>query len=105
MQDGRYRPASELSINALISLLNSRHPQPGEIFVRARDSFWRIGAVALKVGSHGAVHIHHRRRGFLARKGSGFGGTWCPAAGPRVQGPAPQTRPLSQTRSWNDVAV
>src|SRR5205807_2706200 len=54
---------------------------------------------------HGAVYLHHRRRGFFARQGSGFSGTRCPAAGPRVQGPAPQTRSLPQSRSRNDVAV
>src|SRR5437899_12691588 len=105
MQDGDYRPASEFPINALISLEISHHPQPGKMFASACDSFWRIAVVALKVESHGAVHIHHRRRGFFARKGSGFGGTWCPAAGSRVQGPSPQTRSLSQPRSRNDVAV
>ena len=59
----------------------------------------------LKVKSHGAVHIHHRRRGLFAWQRSGFSGTRCPVASPGLQGPPPQARPLSQPRSRNDVAV
>ncbi len=90
---------SEIALN-----FNVTH-SPAECSLVACDSFWRIGPVALKVESHGAVHIHHRRRGFFARKRSGFSGTRCPAAGARVQGPSPQARSLSQPRSRNDVAV
>ncbi|MDO9562238.1 MAG: hypothetical protein Q7J60_11490, partial [Bradyrhizobium sp.] len=63
MQDGGFRPASEVTIKALTFLSISRHPQPKRNFSWRCDSFWRIGRVALKVGSHGAVYIHHRRRG------------------------------------------
>ena len=59
----------------------------------------------LKVGPHGAVRLHHRRRGLLPRQGSRFGGARRAAAGARLQGPAAQARPLSQRRSRHDVAV
>ena len=59
----------------------------------------------LKVGSHGAVHFHHRRRGLLTWQGSGVGGARRAAAGARLQGPAAQARPLPQRRSRHDVAV
>ena len=59
----------------------------------------------LKVKSHGAVHIHHRRRGFLTGQRSRVGGARRAAAGARLQGPAAQARPLPQRRSRHDVAV
>src|SRR3954471_11176152 len=59
----------------------------------------------LKVKSHGAVYLHHRRRGLLAWKGSGIGGARRLAAGQGLQGPPSQARSLSQSRSRNDVAV
>ncbi|HYS86660.1 MAG TPA: hypothetical protein VEN78_16900, partial [Bradyrhizobium sp.] len=68
MQDGIYRAASGTPINTLITLLISGHPQPDGMFARECDSLWRIAPVALKVKPHGAVYLHHRRRGFLARK-------------------------------------
>src|SRR3979411_1341532 len=105
MQGGVFRSALAISINALTSLLISRPPQPKRNFAEGCDSLWRIGRVALKVGSHGAVYIHHRRRGFFARKRSRFGGARRPAAGTWLQGSAAQARPLSQSRSRNDVTV
>src|SRR4030081_3989913 len=96
MQDGIYRPASGTPINTLITLLISGHPQPDRMFARECDSLWRIAPVALKVKPHGAVYLHHRRRGFFARKRSGFSGAWLAAAGARLQGPASQARSLSQ---------
>src|SRR5271157_5141809 len=41
-----------------------------------RDRIW--------VESHGAVYLHHRRRGFLAWQGSGFGGSGRALAGARL---------------------
>src|SRR5229473_128207 len=105
MQDGIYRPASGTPINILITLLISGHPQPDRMFARECDSLWRIAPVALKVEPHGAVYLHHRRRGFLARKGSGFGGARRPVAGAGLQGSAAQARSLSQSRPRNDVAL
>src|SRR6202040_2593083 len=105
MQDGGYYPASEIPIKRLIKLPISAHPQPGKMFTAARDWLWRIATVALKVKSHGAVHLHHRRRGFFARKGSGFSGTRRPVAGAGLQGPAAQARSLSQSRPRNDVTL
>ena len=60
---------------------------------------------AVKVKAHGAVHLHHRRRGLLARQGSRIGGARRAAAGARLQGPAAQARPLSQRRSGHDEPV
>ena len=54
---------------------------------------------ALKVRPHGAVHLHHRRRGLLPRQGSRIRSARRAAAGARLQGPAAQARPLSQRRS------
>src|SRR5689334_13280985 len=105
MQGGVYRPASTIPIKALLALSVLAHPQARKIFGAEDESLWRIKFEGLEVKSHGAVHFHHRRRGFFARKGSGIGGTRCSAAVPRVQGPPPQARPLSQPRSRNDVAV
>src|SRR6202051_5036129 len=105
MQDGVWRPVSEIPIKSLITLQILRHPQPLKMFAAACDSFWRIGPVALKVKSHGAVYFHHRRRGFFARKGSGFSGAGRSVAVAGLQGPASQTRSLSQSRPRNDVAV
>src|SRR6267142_1072979 len=105
MPDASFRPARAIAINALISLQVLRHPQVHKLLATAGDSFWRIDVVALKVKSHGAVHLHHRRRGFFARQGSGIGGTGCAVAGARLQGAAAQARSLSQSRSRNDVAV
>src|SRR4030081_3294468 len=103
MKHGGYRPVLAVAINTLTILSNSRHPQPNRMFAEGRDSFWRIAPVALKVGSHGAVHLHHRRRGFLARKRSGFSGARRPVAGTWLQGPASQARSLSPTRTPNGV--
>src|ERR1044072_514538 len=105
MRDDGYRPASTIPIKALSSLLFLAHPQARKIFGAEYESLWRIEFEGLEVKSHGAVHIHHRRRGFFARQGFGFGGTRCAVAGPGLQGPPPQARPLSQPRSRNDVAV
>src|SRR5271155_2227342 len=105
MQDGGYHSASKIPIKRLIKLPISDHPQPGKMFAAASDSLWRIAALALKLKSHGAVHLHHRRRGFLARKGSGFSRAGSAVAGAWLQGPASQARSLSQSRSRNDVAV
>ena len=41
---------------------------------------------------HGAVRLHHRRRGFLPRQGSRIGGARRAAAGARLQGAAAQAR-------------
>ena len=65
----------------------------------------RIDSARLKVEPHGAVHLHHRRRGLLTRQGSRIGGARRAAAGARLQGPAAQARPLSQRRSGHDVAL
>ena len=62
----------------------------------------RIELRALEGKPHGAVHLHHRRRGLLARQGSGFGGARRAAAGARLHRPAAQARPLSQRRSGHD---
>src|ERR1700688_852707 len=105
MHDGGWCPASEIFIKSLITLQIQRHPQSRKMFAAAYDSFWRIDPVALKVKSHGAVYLHHRRRGFFARKGSGFGGARRPVAVTRLQGPASQARSLSQSRPRNDVGV
>ena len=45
-------------------------PSPPRCRVRKLSSR-RIGRDRLRVESHGAVYLHHRRRGFLARQGSG----------------------------------
>src|SRR6476646_5159508 len=105
MQERGSLPASRIPIKALIALSFSVYPQPRKNFDAVHESLLRIGLVALKVKSHGAVHLHHRRRGFLARKGSGIGGFGRAAASPWLQGPASQARPLSQSRSRHDVAV
>src|ERR1700743_446203 len=94
-----------MPIKALIAFLFSIYPQPRKNFVAGCEWFLRIEPVALKVESHGAVHLHHRRRGFLARKGSGIGGFGRAAAVPWLQGPASQARSLPQSRSRHDVAV
>src|ERR1700744_2005327 len=94
-----------MPIKALIEFLFFIYPQPRENFVAGCEGFLRIEQVALKVKSHGAVYLHHRRRGFLARKRSGIGGSWRAAAGAWLQGSAAQTRSLSQSRSRNDVAL
>src|SRR5437588_10061917 len=104
MQDGGYHPASKIPIKRLIKL-NFRSPTARQDVRRTVRFVWRIALLALKVKSHGAVYLHHRRRGFLAREGAGFSGTWCTAAGAWLQGPASQARSLSQSRSRNDVAV
>ncbi len=65
----------------------------------------RIDPRGLKVRPHGAVHLHHRRRGLLPWQGSRFGGARRIAAGARLQRSAAQARPLSQRRSRHDVAV
>src|SRR5437870_7972698 len=64
----------------------------------------RIGSAPLKVRSHGAVYLHHRRRGLLPRQGSRIRSARRAAAGARLQGTAAQARPLSQRRSRDDVA-
>src|SRR5438309_10675470 len=105
MQGGFYRPASTIPIKALSPLLVLAHPRARKIFGAEYESLWRIEFEGLEVKPHGAVHIHHRRRGLFARQGFGFSGTRCPFAGPGLQGPPPQARSLSQPRSRNDVAV
>src|SRR5437660_8531162 len=105
MQDGIWRPASEIPIKTLRTLSFSPNPQPGRRFAAVCDSFWRIAPEALKVKSHGAVYLHPRRRGFLPRKGLGFSGARRAAAGAGLQGSAAQARSLSQSRPRNDVAV
>src|ERR1700738_555166 len=105
MQDGGWRLASTVPINILIFLSIRGHPQPDEMFAAACDSFWRIGPVALKVKSHGAVYLHHRRRGFFARKGSGLSGARRPVAGTWLQGPASQARSLPQSRPRKGCAL
>src|SRR6267154_5800439 len=105
MQHGGYHSVLAVAINTLTILSNSRHPQPNRMFAEGRDSFWRIAPIALKVKPHGAVYLHHRRRGFLARKRSGFSGARRPVAGAGLQGPAAQARSLSQSRPRNDVAL
>ena len=62
-------------------------------------------ARALKVRPHGAVHLHHRRRGLLPRQGSRIGGARRAAAGTRLSGAAAQARSLPQRRSGHDVAL
>ena len=62
-------------------------------------------SAGLKVEPHGAVHLHHRRRGLLTRQGSRVGGARRAAAGARLQGAPAQARPLSQRRSGHDVAL
>src|ERR1700744_5398778 len=94
-----------MPIKALIEFLFFIYPQPRENFVAGCEGFLRIEQVALKVKSHGAVYLHHRRRGFLARKGSGIGGFGRAAAVPWLQGPALPARPLTQYRSPHGVAV
>ena len=44
--------------------------------------------------AHGAVYLHHRRRGLLARQRSGFGGTRCPAAGAWLFRTSEEARPF-----------
>ena len=74
-----------------------RRPHPS---CRARQlSSRRIGRDRLSVKSHGAVYFHHRRRGFLARQGFGFGGAGRAVAGARLHRPPAQARSLSQRRS------
>ena len=65
----------------------------------------RIRMGGLKPDSHGAVHLHHRRRGLLAWQGSRLRGARRAAAGARLQGPPAQARPLSQRRSGHDEPV
>ncbi len=76
------------------------NPQP----FRAPRKFFarRIAFDRLQVKSHGAVYLHHRRRGLLARQGSGFGGARRAAAGARLFRAPAQARPLSQRRSGHD---
>ena len=93
MQGDFYRPASGIPIKALIALQFLCYPQPPKNFVVADESFLRIGGQALKVKSHGAVHLHHRRRGFLARKGSGIGSE--PASQTQPGGATPVAPPTS----------
>src|SRR3977135_4047965 len=105
MQDGIYRPASGTPINTLITLLISGHPQPDGMFAQECDSLWRIEQVALKVKPQGAVYLHSRRRGFLARNQAVSDSACPPVAFTWLQGSASQARPLSQSRPGNDVAV
>ena len=65
----------------------------------------RIDSRGLKVEPHGAVRLHHRRRGFLTRQGSRVGGTRRAAASARLQRAAAQARSVSQRRSRHDVAL
>ena len=59
----------------------------------------------LDVKSHGAVYLHHRRRGFLAWQGSGFRGARRASAGARLHRSFAQARSLSQRRSRHDDPV
>ena len=52
---------------------------------------------------HGAVRLHHRRRGLFPRQRHRGGVARRAAAGPRAQGPAPQARPLSERGPGDDV--
>ena len=51
------------------------------------------------------VHLRHRRRGVVARQGAGGGVDRLPARGARLQGHAPEARPLHQRRPRHDEPV
>jgi preprotein translocase subunit SecG len=68
------------------------HPPP--------ESRFEHGRAAL-----GALHLHHRRRGFLARQGAGLGRLGSASAGPRLYRAAAQAGPLSERRPRHDVAL
>ena len=62
-------------------------------------------SAALSDNSHGAICIHHRRRGFLPWQRHCGSGSRRAAAGARLSRAHQQARPLSQRRSRHDVAL
>src|SRR3546814_16821384 len=59
----------------------------------------------ISLSSHGAVHFHHRRRGFLAWQRP-YGGKPCSiAAGAGLSCAHSEVRSLSERRSGHDVAL
>src|SRR5580692_3456273 len=76
--------------------------EPRQAGGRQGDSPRRIEWDRLGAESHGAVYFHHRRRGFLAWQGFGFGGFGRASAGARLYRATSQARPLSQRRSGHD---
>ena len=80
---------------------------PGPLFcgrdrARAAPRAFATRGAPLWIGVHDAVRFHHRRRGLLARQGARLGGPRSAPAGPRLQGPPAQARPLPQRRSGHD---
>jgi hypothetical protein len=67
MQEGGFHPASQIAIKALAALSFFYSPTAAADLGRGARFVLRIAFTELKVESHGAVHLHHRRRGFLAR--------------------------------------
>ncbi len=67
MQDDGYYPASEIAIKVLTALSFFNSPTAAAEIGREPRFVLRIALTALKVESHGAVYLHHRRRGFIAR--------------------------------------
>src|SRR5215472_1821282 len=105
MRAYRLPPCIKDPPQAIDKTLGLASPTGQEKFAGPARFVWRIEFRALKVKPHGAVHLHHRRRGFLARKRSGIGGFGRAVAGAWLQGSAAQARSLSQSRSRNDVAL
>ena len=91
------RRAADLSSRRSVLLWTGGTPPGARAFAGVRPPLW--------IGAHGAVHFHHRRRGFLAWQGSRLGGARGAPPGARLQGPHAQVRPLSQRRSGDDEPV
>src|SRR5437879_361684 len=94
-------------VSAMIGLVLLQKAEAGKPASLTSGPLWtrRIESRALEIEPHGAVCLHHRRRGFLAWQGSRFRSTWRGFAGARLQGPPAQARSLSQRRSGHDVAL
>src|SRR5918911_41154 len=72
------------------------------LLTRATAALCESRTLGCILQAHGAVHLHYRRRGVLAREGARFCSPGCAASGARLLGPAAQARPLPQRRSWHD---
>jgi hypothetical protein len=67
MQDDGFCPASRIATKILANHPFFDSPTAAVEIGRGKRFVLRIALAALKVESHGAVYLHHRRRGFIAR--------------------------------------
>ena len=73
---GALAAAADLSSQRSVLLWTGGTPPGARAFAGARPPLW--------IGAHGAVRLHHRRRGLLAGQGSGLGGARGAPAGARL---------------------